>query len=84
MSHVESVGRRVARITAVDALAIATCTTLTNGSAGAIVNGTDSTERYPFMASIPESAEARAARRLLRGLADRSPVGADGGPLRAG
>ncbi|QEV57131.1 serine protease [Streptomyces platensis] len=26
------------------------------GSAGAIVNGTDSTERYPFMATIPESA----------------------------
>ncbi|RFU40060.1 serine protease [Actinomadura logoneensis] len=27
------------------------------GSAGAIVNGTDATERYPFMASIPVSAD---------------------------
>ncbi|MEV6613204.1 serine protease [Streptomyces sp. NPDC051051] len=48
--------RRVARATAVGALAVAACATLTTGSAGAIVNGTDSTERYPFMATIPESA----------------------------
>ncbi|MEU9704725.1 serine protease [Streptomyces sp. NPDC047981] len=51
-----SVGRRAARTAAVGALAVATCATLMTGSAGAIVNGTDSTERYPFMAVIPESA----------------------------
>ncbi|MFC9700024.1 S1 family peptidase [Streptomyces sp. NPDC056943] len=56
MSSLKSVARRAARITAVGALAVATCATLMTGSAGAIVNGTDSTERYPFMASIPESA----------------------------
>ncbi|GAA2585817.1 S1 family peptidase [Streptomyces tubercidicus] len=56
MSSVKSVRRRAARTTAVGALAVATCATLMTGSAGAIVNGTDSTERYPFMATIPESA----------------------------
>ncbi|MEU9298668.1 serine protease [Streptomyces sp. NPDC048266] len=56
MSNLKSVVRRMARITAVGALAFATSTTLMTGSAGAIVNGTDSTEHYPFMASIPESA----------------------------
>lgn len=48
--------RRAARVTAVAALAGAVCATAMTGSAGAIVNGTDSTQRYPFMASIPESA----------------------------
>jgi secreted trypsin-like serine protease len=48
--------RRAARTAAVGALVAATCATLMSGSAGAIVNGGDSTERYPFMATIPESA----------------------------
>lgn len=52
----KSVRRRAARTTAVGTLAAMTCATLLVGSAGAIVNGTDSTERYPFMATIPESA----------------------------
>ncbi|WP_433543867.1 S1 family peptidase (plasmid) [Streptomyces sp. CA-294286] len=56
MFSLRSVRRRAARTTAVGALAVATCATLMTGSAGAIVNGTDSTERYPFMATIPESA----------------------------
>ncbi|MFE7544647.1 S1 family peptidase [Streptomyces platensis] len=56
MSSVKSVRRRAARTTAVGALAVAACAILMTGSAGAIVNGTDSTERYPFMATIPESA----------------------------
>lgn len=40
---------------AVGALATA-CTVGMTGAAGAIVNGSDSTEKYPFMATIPESA----------------------------
>ncbi|MEV7279831.1 serine protease [Streptomyces sp. NPDC093111] len=56
MFSLKAAGRRAARTTAVGVLAVATCATLMAGSAGAIVNGTDSTERYPFMASIPESA----------------------------
>ncbi|WP_225805608.1 trypsin-like serine protease [Streptomyces sp. NK15101] len=56
MLSLRSVGRRTARVTAVGALAVAMCTTLMANGAGAIVNGTDSTERYPFMATIPESA----------------------------
>ncbi|GAA1705124.1 hypothetical protein GCM10009680_52440 [Streptomyces yatensis] len=56
MFSLKSVRRRGARITAVGALAVATCATLMTGSAGAIVSGTDLTERYPFMATIPESA----------------------------
>ncbi|SEE22086.1 trypsin-like serine protease [Streptomyces sp. TLI_105] len=56
MFSLRSVGRRAARSTAVGALAVTMCTTLMTDSAGAIVNGTDSTERYPFMAMIPESA----------------------------
>ncbi|GGV08325.1 serine protease [Streptomyces litmocidini] len=52
----QSVRRRGARATAVGALAVALCTALTTGDAEAIVNGTDATERYPFMAVIPESA----------------------------
>ncbi|MFI1655083.1 S1 family peptidase [Streptomyces sp. NPDC020472] len=55
----QSVRRRGARATAVGALAVALCTTLMTNRAGAIVNGTDSTERYPFMAVIPESAPAQ-------------------------
>ncbi|MER5932371.1 serine protease [Streptomyces sp. NPDC002054] len=56
MFSLTSVRRHAARTTAVGALAVATCATLMTGSAGAIVNGTESTERYPFMATIPESA----------------------------
>ncbi|MFJ3723046.1 S1 family peptidase [Streptomyces sp. NPDC090045] len=56
MLSLKSVRRRAARTTAVTALAVATCATLMAGSAGAIVNGTESTEHYPFMATIPESA----------------------------
>ncbi|MFE1932589.1 S1 family peptidase [Streptomyces sp. NPDC059474] len=56
MFSLKSVRRRGARITAVGALTVATCAALMTGSAGAIVNGTDPTERYPFMATIPESA----------------------------
>ncbi|MGW9042465.1 S1 family peptidase [Streptomyces lydicus] len=48
--------RRTARAAAVGALAAAACVTVMAGSAGAIVNGSDSTERYPFMAVVPESA----------------------------
>ncbi|MFE7216260.1 trypsin-like serine protease [Streptomyces sp. NPDC057611] len=48
--------RRTTRTAAVSALAAAACATVMAGSAGAIVNGSDSTERYPFMATIPESA----------------------------
>ncbi|MEV5147181.1 serine protease [Streptomyces sp. NPDC052727] len=56
MFSVKSVRGRVARVTAVGALAAAVCGTVMTGSAGAIVNGDDATERYPFMATIPESA----------------------------
>ncbi|GDY53386.1 hypothetical protein SVIO_040090 [Streptomyces violaceusniger] len=45
--------RRTARTAAVGALAAAACVTVMAGSAGAIVNGSDSTEMYPFMATIP-------------------------------
>ncbi|MFJ2586774.1 trypsin-like serine protease [Streptomyces sp. NPDC087538] len=48
--------RRTARTAAVGALAAAACATVLAGSAAAIVNGSDSTESYPFMATIPESA----------------------------
>ncbi|MFL4901782.1 S1 family peptidase [Streptomyces sp. MMS24-I2-30] len=48
--------RRSVRTAAVGVLAAAACATVMAGSAGAIVNGSDSTERYPFMATIPESA----------------------------
>lgn len=44
--------RAVARIATV-VLAGAACAALTTGSAGAIVNGQDSTQRYPSMVSIP-------------------------------
>ncbi|MGW1768667.1 S1 family peptidase [Streptomyces sp. NPDC002073] len=56
MFSLKPVRRRAARTTAVAALAAAVCATLMTGSAGAIVNGNDATERYPFMATIPESA----------------------------
>ncbi|MGW1554860.1 serine protease, partial [Streptomyces sp. NPDC002346] len=48
--------RRTARTTAVGVLAAAACATVMAGSASAIVNGSDSTEHYPFMATVPESA----------------------------
>ncbi|MEU3526484.1 serine protease [Streptomyces sp. NPDC038707] len=44
--------RTVARTAAV-VLAGAACAVTMTGSAGAIVNGQDSTQRYPFMVSIP-------------------------------
>ncbi|MFJ1714709.1 S1 family peptidase [Streptomyces sp. NPDC088260] len=47
---------RAARAATVGALAAAACATVMAGSAGAIVNGSNSTESYPFMATIPESA----------------------------
>ncbi|WP_328943838.1 S1 family peptidase [Streptomyces sp. NBC_00250] len=50
------VRRRAARTAAVGVLAAATCVTLMTGSASAIVNGHDSSESYPFMVTIPESA----------------------------
>ncbi|MGW1642933.1 S1 family peptidase [Streptomyces lavendulae] len=56
MFSLKSFRRRAARTAAVGALAVATSATLAAGSAGAIVNGTEPTERYPFMAVIPESA----------------------------
>ncbi|MFE4977555.1 S1 family peptidase [Kitasatospora sp. NPDC056651] len=49
------VRRRAARVAAVSVLAVG-LTAVTVGSAGAIVNGTDATQRYPFMASVPVSA----------------------------
>ncbi|MFE4479459.1 MULTISPECIES: S1 family peptidase [Streptomycetaceae] len=49
--------RRGARIAAVAALAAALGATAMSGSASAIVNGRDSTERYPFMATLPLSAK---------------------------
>ncbi|MGW6316408.1 S1 family peptidase [Streptomyces sp. NPDC055099] len=48
--------RRVARAAAAGALAAAACATLMAGSATAIVNGSDSTQSYPFMATVPMSA----------------------------
>ncbi|MFB7555424.1 S1 family peptidase [Streptomyces brevispora] len=48
--------RHAAYTAAVGALAAAACATFMVGNAGAIVNGSDSTESYPFMATIPESA----------------------------
>ncbi|MEU7508091.1 trypsin-like serine protease [Streptomyces lavendulae] len=59
----ESARRRPARTTAVSALAVPTCATLTTGSAGAIVNGTESTERYPHGGDPGVGPEARAVRR---------------------
>ncbi|MFF5639447.1 S1 family peptidase [Streptomyces sp. NPDC012825] len=56
MFHSKAVGHRRARAAAVGALAVTVCATMMTGNAGAIVNGGDSTERYPFMAVIPESA----------------------------
>jgi secreted trypsin-like serine protease len=53
--NLRSARRRVASVVAV-AVAGVTCASLvTAGSAEAIVNGQDSTQRYSFMASIPET-----------------------------
>ncbi|MFF9207630.1 MULTISPECIES: S1 family peptidase [unclassified Streptomyces] len=52
MFSMKSSRRMVARTAAV-ALAGAVCVATTSGSAEAIVNGKDSTQRYPFMVSIP-------------------------------
>ncbi|MBW4718007.1 S1 family peptidase [Saccharothrix obliqua] len=54
MSRLKSVRRGVARVAGVVVLG-AFCATAMTGTAGAIVNGEDSTERYQFMASIPET-----------------------------
>ncbi|MGW1596042.1 S1 family peptidase [Streptomyces sp. NPDC002343] len=56
MFSVEPSRRRTVRTTAVGALAAAACVTVLAGGAEAIVNGSDSTESYPFMAVIPASA----------------------------
>ncbi|MFG3532515.1 S1 family peptidase [Streptomyces sp. NPDC047917] len=56
MFSFKSSRRRTTRIAAAGALAAAACVTVMAGSAGAIVNGSDSTASYPFMATIPESA----------------------------
>ncbi|URN17057.1 MULTISPECIES: S1 family peptidase [Streptomyces] len=56
MPSPKPVRRRAARAVTAGALAAAACATLMTGGAGAIVNGTDSTEPYAFMATIPESA----------------------------
>ncbi|MEU3843668.1 serine protease [Streptomyces sp. NPDC028635] len=56
MFSMKWVRRRAARTAVVGTLAAAACATLMAGSAGAIVNGTEPTEHYPFMAVIPESA----------------------------
>lgn len=45
--------RRTAARTVAVALAGAACAAMMTGSAEAIVNGRDSTQRYPFMVSIP-------------------------------
>ncbi|MEV6976557.1 serine protease [Kitasatospora sp. NPDC093806] len=52
MLKLRSLPRRAARAATV-ALAAAVCATTMAGTAGAVVNGHDATERYPFMASIP-------------------------------
>ncbi|MFJ5122882.1 S1 family peptidase [Kitasatospora sp. NPDC088548] len=51
-----SLPRSAARVAAVALAAGTVCATAMTGSAGAIVKGQDSTERYPFMVSIPLSA----------------------------
>ncbi|MFE7477246.1 serine protease, partial [Streptomyces sp. NPDC057575] len=56
MFSFKSPRRRTARTAAVGALAAVACVTVMAGSASAIINGSDSTESYPFMATIPESA----------------------------
>ncbi|MEU7532175.1 serine protease [Saccharothrix sp. NPDC042600] len=57
MSRLKSVRRGMARAAGVLLLG-ALAATATTGTAGAIINGKDSTERYPFMASIPETVPA--------------------------
>ncbi|CCH32031.1 serine protease [Actinosynnema sp. NPDC047251] len=57
MPTVKSMRRTLLRAAAV-AVAVGVCTTLTTGGASAVVNGKDSTERYQFMASIPETVPA--------------------------
>ena len=48
---IKSAGRRAAVVTMAGAVCAALFST---GTAEAIVNGSDSTQRYPFMASIQE------------------------------
>ncbi|CAL9415043.1 Trypsin [Actinosynnema sp. ALI-1.44] len=57
MSRLKSVRRGMVRAAGVLLLG-ALAATATTGTAGAIINGKDSTERYPFMASIPETVPA--------------------------
>ncbi|MFB6889845.1 trypsin-like serine protease [Kitasatospora sp. NPDC056327] len=54
MSATSSRPRRAARVLTV-ALAAAACAVTVAGPAGAVVNGRNATESYPFMASIPET-----------------------------
>ncbi|MEV5203305.1 serine protease [Streptomyces sp. NPDC053720] len=51
----KSRSRRAGRFAAV-ALAATACVTAMSGSANAIVNGQEATERYPFMATLPQGA----------------------------
>ncbi|MFI9207713.1 S1 family peptidase [Streptomyces sp. NPDC053253] len=59
MFSFKPLGRRTVRTAAVGTLAVAACTTVMAGSATAIVNGSNSSEIYPFMAVIPESAPSQ-------------------------
>lgn len=59
MFSFKPLGRRGVRTAAVGALALAACTTAMAGNATAIVNGATSSESYPFMAVIPESAPSQ-------------------------
>ncbi|MFF3392930.1 S1 family peptidase [Streptomyces sp. NPDC002669] len=59
MFSFEPFRRRTVRTAAVGVLAATACATVMAGSAGAIVNGSESSESYPFMVSIPESAPAQ-------------------------
>ncbi|MGZ3146326.1 S1 family peptidase [Lentzea chajnantorensis] len=54
MSRLKSVRRGAVRVAGVVLMGAFAATAMT-GTAGAIINGKDSTERYPFMASIPLS-----------------------------
>jgi len=52
----EPLRRRTVRTAVIGVLAAGACATVMAGSAGAIVNGSESSESYPFMATIPASA----------------------------
>ncbi|MFF1913917.1 S1 family peptidase [Streptomyces sp. NPDC058239] len=52
----KSLSRRAGRVAAV-ALAATACVTAMSPSASAIVNGQEATQRYPFMATLPQTAK---------------------------